>query len=128
NGVMGMTDLLLKTNLTPEQLDFVQTLKLSGQNLLSIINDILDLSKLEAGEMRLEILEFNLSICMNEVLDLLATPAQEKGLEVVALIDSDVPLQIKGDAARLRQILTNLVNNAIKFTEAGEVVIEVADA
>ncbi|MEG4419031.1 PAS domain S-box protein [Microcoleus sp. LAD1_D5] len=128
NGVMGMTDLLLKTNLTPEQIDFVQTLKLSGQNLLSIINDILDLSKLEAGEMRLEILEFNLSICMNEVLDLLATPAQEKGIEVVALIDSDVPVQIKGDAARLRQILTNLINNAIKFTEAGEVVIEVADA
>jgi len=128
NGVMGMTDLLLKTNLTPEQVDFVQTLKLSGQNLLSIINDILDLSKLEAGEMRLEILEFNLSICMNEVLDLLATPAQEKGIEVVALIDSDVPVQIKGDAARLRQILTNLINNAIKFTEAGEVVIEVANA
>ncbi|MEG4323883.1 PAS domain S-box protein [Microcoleus sp. herbarium5] len=128
NGVMGMTDLLLKTNLTPEQLDFVQTLKLSGQNLLSIINDILDLSKLEAGEMRLETIEFNLSICVNEVLDLLATPAQEKGIEVVALIDSDVPLQIKGDAARLRQILTNLINNAIKFTEAGEVVIEVANA
>ncbi|MEG4811631.1 PAS domain S-box protein [Microcoleus sp. F8-D3] len=128
NGVMGMTDLLLKTNLTPEQLDFVQTLKLSGQNLLSIINDILDLSKLEAGEMRLEILEFNLSICMNEVLDLLATPAQEKGIELVALIDSDVPVQIKGDAARLRQILTNLINNAIKFTEAGEVVIEVGNA
>ncbi|MEG5065604.1 PAS domain S-box protein [Microcoleus sp. B3-A4] len=128
NGVMGMTDLLLKTNLTPEQIDFVQTLKVSSQNLLSIINDILDLSKLEAGEMRLEILEFNLSICMNEVLDLLATPAQEKGIEVVALIESDVPLQIKGDAARLRQILTNLINNAIKFTEAGEVVIEVANA
>ncbi|MEG4530953.1 PAS domain S-box protein [Microcoleus sp. D2_18a_D3] len=128
NGVMGMTDLLLKTNLTSEQLDFVQTLKLSGQNLLSIINDILDLSKLEAGEMRLETLEFNLSICLDEVLDLLANPAQEKGIEVVALIDNELPLQIKGDAARLRQILTNLINNAIKFTEAGEVVIEVANA
>ncbi|MBD1829377.1 PAS domain S-box protein [Microcoleus vaginatus GB1-A2] len=126
NGVMGMTDLLLKTNLTPEQLDFVQTLKVSGQNLLSIINDILDLSKLEAGEMRLETIEFNLTICVDEVLDLLATPAQEKGIELVALIDSDVPLQIRGDAARLRQILTNLINNAIKFTEAGEVVIEVS--
>ncbi|MGB3268202.1 MAG: PAS domain S-box protein, partial [Microcoleus sp.] len=126
NGVMGMTDLLLKTNLTPEQLDFVQTLKLSSQNLLSIINDILDLSKLEAGEMRLETIEFDLSICLDEVLDLLATPAQEKGIELVALIDSDVPLQIRGDAARLRQILTNLINNAIKFTEAGEVVIEVS--
>jgi PAS domain S-box-containing protein len=126
NGVMGMTDLLLKTNLTPEQIDFVQTLKLSSQNLLSIINDILDLSKLEAGEMRLETIEFNLSICLDEVLDLLATPAQEKGIELVSLIDSDVPLQIRGDAARLRQILTNLINNAIKFTEAGEVVIEVS--
>ncbi len=126
NGVMGMTDLLLKTNLTPEQLDFVQTLKISGQNLLSIINDILDLSKLEAGEMRLETIEFDLSICLDEVLDLLATPAQEKGIELVALIDSDVPLQIRGDAARLRQILTNLINNAIKFTEVGEVVIEVS--
>ncbi len=125
NGVMGMTDLLLKTQLTSEQLDFVQTLKLSSQNLLSIINDILDLSKLEAGEMRLETIEFDLSICLDEVLDLLATPAQKKGIELVALIDSDVPLQIRGDAARLRQILTNLINNAIKFTEAGEVVIEV---
>ncbi|MEG3859125.1 PAS domain-containing hybrid sensor histidine kinase/response regulator [Microcoleus sp. herbarium12] len=126
NGVMGMTDLLLKTNLTEEQLDFVQTLKLSGQNLLSIINDILDLSKLEAGEMRLEMIEFDLGICLDEVLDLLATPAQKKGIELVALIENEVPLQIRGDAARLRQILTNLINNAIKFTEAGEVVIEVS--
>ncbi|MFM9266313.1 PAS domain S-box protein [Tychonema sp. BBK16] len=126
NGVMGMTDLLLKTNLTPEQLDFMQTLKVSGQNLLSIINDILDISKLEAGEMRLETLGFDISICLDEVLDLLATPAQQKGIELVVLIDSDVPLQIRGDAVRLRQILTNLVNNAIKFTEGGEVVIEVS--
>ncbi|NJR21312.1 MAG: PAS domain S-box protein [Richelia sp. CSU_2_1] len=124
NGVMGMTDLLLKTNLTLEQLDFVQTLKVSGQNLLSIINDILDLSKLEAGEMRLETIEFDLSICLDEVLDLLATPAQKKGIELVALIDTDLPLQIRGDAARLRQVIANLVANAIKFTEAGEVVIE----
>ena len=126
NGVMGMTDLLLKTNLTPEQLDFMQTLKVSGQNLLSIINDILDLSKLEAGEMRLETIGFDISICLDEVLDLLATPAQKKGIELVVLIDSDVPLLIRGDAVRLRQILTNLVNNAIKFTEGGEVLIEVS--
>jgi len=126
NGVMGMTDLLLQTNLSPEQFDFMQTLKVSGQNLLSIINDILDLSKLEAGEMRLETLGFNLSICLDEVLELLATPAQQKGIELVTLIDSDVPLQIRGDAVRLRQIITNLVNNAIKFTEGGEVVIEVS--
>jgi PAS domain S-box-containing protein len=126
NGVMGMTDLLLKTNLTPEQLDFMQTLKVSGQNLLSIINDILDISKLEAGEMRLETLGFDISICLDEVLDLLATPAQQKGIELVVLIDSDVPLIIRGDAVRLRQVITNLVNNAIKFTEGGEVVIEVS--
>jgi len=126
NGVIGMTDLLLKTQLTAEQLDFVQTLKVSGQNLLCIINDILDLSKLEAGEMRLETIEFDLSICLDEVLDLLATPAQNKGIELVALIDTDVPLQIKGDAARLRQTIANLAANAIKFTEAGEVVIEVS--
>ncbi|WP_341733856.1 PAS domain S-box protein [Microcoleus sp. EPA2] len=126
NGVMGMTDLLLKTHLTPEQIDFMQTLKVSGQNLLSIINDILDLSKLEAGEMRLETIGFNVSICLEEVLELLATPAQQKGIELVALIDRDVPLQIRGDAVRLRQILTNLVNNAIKFTEGGAVIIEVS--
>ena len=126
NGVMGMTDLLLRTNLTPEQLDFMQTLKVSGQNLLSIINDILDLSKLEAGEMRLETIGFDISVCLDEVLDLLATPAQKKGIELVVLIDSDVPLLIRGDAVRLRQILTNLVNNAIKFTEGGEVLIEVS--
>ncbi|MEK0189546.1 ATP-binding protein, partial [Microcoleus anatoxicus] len=116
----------MKTNLTPEQLDFMQTLKVSGQNLLSIINDILDLSKLEAGEMRLETIGFNVSICLEEVLELLATPAQQKDIELVALIDIDVPLQIRGDAVRLRQILTNLVNNAIKFTEGGEVMIEVS--
>ncbi len=126
NGVMGMTDLLLQTNLTSEQLDFVQTLKVSGQNLLSIINDILDISKLEAGEMRLETIGFDISICLDEVLDLLATHAQKKGIDLVVLIDSDVPLVIRGDAIRLRQILTNLVNNAIKFTEGGEVVIEVS--
>ncbi len=125
NGVMGMTDLLLQTNLTSEQLDFMQTLKVSGQNLLSIINDILDISKLEAGEMRLETIGFDISICLDEVLELLATPAQKKAIDLVALIDSDVPLLIRGDAVRLRQILTNLVNNAIKFTEGGEVVIEV---
>ncbi|MGL5063016.1 MAG: PAS domain S-box protein [Microcoleus sp.] len=126
NGVMGMTDLLLKTNLTPEQFDFVQTLKVSSQNLLSIINDILDLSKLEAGEMRLETIDFDLSTCIDEVLDLLTTPAQKKGIELVAQIDTDVPLQIQGDPARLRQVISNLVTNAIKFTEAGEVVIEVS--
>jgi PAS domain S-box-containing protein len=126
NGVLGMTDLLLKTNLTEEQLDFVQTAKVAGQNLLTLINDILDFSKLEAGEMRLETLNFDLNLCIEELLDLLNTPAQNKGIELAALIDSNVPLEIKADAARLRQILTNLVGNAIKFTASGEVVIQVS--
>lgn len=126
NGVLGMTDLLLRTRLTPEQLDFVQTLKVSGQNLLSLLNDILDFSKLEAGEMRLEVLDFDLNLCLDEVLDLLATPAQNKGIELACLIDSDVPLQIRGDVARLRQVLTNLIGNGIKFTEVGEVVIHLS--
>lgn len=125
NGVLGMTDLLLKTQLTPEQLDFVQTLKVSGQTLLTLINDILDFSKLEAGEMRLEKVDFDLNLCLEDVLDLLATSAQSKGIELAALIESDVPRQINGDPARLRQILINLVGNALKFTDVGEVVIHV---
>ena len=125
NGVLGMTDLLLKTQLTPEQLDFVQTLKVSGQTLLTLINDILDFSKLEAGEMRLDKVDFDLNLCLEDVLDLLATSAQSKGIELAALIESDVPRQINGDPARLRQILINLVGNALKFTDVGEVVIHV---
>ncbi|MFB2973391.1 PAS domain S-box protein [Aerosakkonema sp. BLCC-F183] len=125
NGVVGMTDLLLKTELTAEQLDFVQTLRISAQTLLTLINDILDFSKLEAGEMRLEKVDFDLNVCLEEVLDLLAPSAENKGLELAGLIDRNVNRQINGDPARLRQILMNLVGNAIKFTDKGEVVIEV---
>jgi signal transduction histidine kinase/CheY-like chemotaxis protein len=123
NGVLGMTELLLKTELNPEQLDFVQTLRVSAQNLLMLLNDILEFSKLEAGEMRLETLEFDLNSCLEEVADLLATSAQSKGIELAVLIDPDVPRQLQGDAGRLQQIFTNLVGNAIKFTPSGEVVI-----
>ena len=100
NGVLGMTELLLKTELNPEQLDFVQTLRVSAQNLLMLLNDILEFSKLEAGEMRLETLEFDLNSCLEEVADLLATSAHKKGIELAVLIDPDVPRQLQGDAGR----------------------------
>ncbi len=123
NAVLGMTGLLLETHLTSEQRDFVETIRISGDALLTLINEILDLSKLEAGEMIMETLDFNLSTCVEEVLDLLAPQAHSKGLEIAALIYSNVPNYLQGDASRLRQILMNLVNNAIKFTSAGEVVV-----
>ncbi|MBD0344689.1 MAG: PAS domain S-box protein, partial [Coleofasciculus sp. Co-bin14] len=126
NGVLGMTELLLKTDLNLEQLDFVQTLRVSAQNLLALLNDILDFSKLEAGEMRLEMLEFDLNSCLENVVDLLATSAQHKDIELAVLIDNNVPRQLKGDAGRLQQLLTNLVGNAIKFTPCGEVIVQVS--
>ena len=126
NGVLGMTELLLKTQLNAEQLDFVQTLSSSAQNLLTLLNDILDFSKLEAGEMRMEMLEFDLNNCLEDVADLLSTSAQAKGLELAVLIDTNVPRQLRGDASRLAQVLTNLVGNAIKFTSGGEVIIQAA--
>ena len=125
NGVIGLTDLLLLTPLSPEQQDFVQTLKASGQSLLMLINDILDFSKLEAGEMRLETIDFDLKICIEEVVDLLTTQAESKGLELFSLIDSNVPKLLTGDSTRLRQVLMNLIGNAIKFTHTGEVIVRV---
>jgi PAS domain S-box-containing protein len=123
NAVLGMTGLLLETPLTVEQKDFVETIRISGDALLTLINEILDLSKLEAGEMALETLDFDLSVCVEEILDLLAPQAHTKKLEIAALIDRYVPINLQGDASRLRQILMNLVSNAIKFTSTGEVVV-----
>ncbi len=123
NAVLGMTGLLLETPLDSEQQDFVETIRISGDALLSLINEILDLSKLEAGEMELEILNFDLSACIEEVLDLLAPQAHAKGLEIAALVFRNVPNHLQGDAGRLRQIIMNLTGNAIKFTSSGEVVI-----
>ncbi|MBD2460389.1 response regulator [Oscillatoria sp. FACHB-1407] len=125
NAVLGMTGLLLDTNLNLQQRDFAETIRLSGDTLLTLINEILDFSKLEAGEMELEILDFDLRVCIEEIVEMLAIPAQAKGLEVAILIAQNVPNHLRGDVARLRQILTNLVGNAVKFTAVGEVVITV---
>lgn len=124
NAMLGMTDLLLDTELAPEQKDFVETILVSGETLLTLINQILDFSKLEAGEMELEVLDFDLNACIEEVADLLATTAHSKGLELATLVYRNLPTQVRGDMNRFRQVLTNLVSNAIKFTDRGEVVIQ----
>jgi len=123
NGVLGMVELLLKTDLTPQQRDYTGTIYRSARHLLTVINEILDLSKLEAGEAHLEERDFDLHNCIETVVDLLAVKAEDKQLELVVLIDRDLPRQLRGDGMRLQQVLINLVNNAIKFTESGHILI-----
>ncbi|MBP0018514.1 MAG: PAS domain S-box protein [Cyanobacteria bacterium SBLK] len=127
NGVLGMTELLLDTPLNRQQLDFVQTLRSSGENLLAIINDILDFSKLEVGEMRLDARGFDLNGAIEELLDLFAPQSRAKGLELACVLEREVPPFLKGDDVRLRQILTNLLGNALKFTDRGEITLTITN-
>ena len=123
NGVIGMTVLLMDTNLSTEQKDFVKTIRESGEALLAIINDILDFSKIEAGKLKLESINFDPRQSVEEVMDLHSLSAHRKGVELVSLVYNNVPANLRGDPGRIRQTLTNLVGNAVKFTETGEIVV-----
>ena len=128
NGVIGMTDLLLETELDVQQREYAQTVRNSGEALLAIINDILDFSKVEAGKLEIEVIEFDLRAIVDGVVDLLAGSAQAKDLELIAVIDRSVATVTSGDPGRVRQVLTNLISNAIKFTQAGEIVVRVTQS
>ena len=128
NGVLGMTELLLGTALTERQRRFAESVRQSGETLLAIINDVLDFSKIEAGKLELEQGDFDVRQLVEEVVELFAERAYSKGLELACFLDDTVPAAVRGDGVRLRQIFTNLVGNAIKFTAQGEVIVRVMSA
>ena len=126
NGVIGMTGLLLDTSLTEQQHEFAETIQLSGEALLRVVNDILDFSKIEAGKLELETVDIDLAHVVRGTLELLKGTAKSKGLELSASIDPDAPTELRGDGGRLRQVLINLIGNAIKFTPGGEVKLHIS--
>jgi signal transduction histidine kinase/CheY-like chemotaxis protein len=125
SGVLGMTDMLLETNLDTEQREFVKILRTSGDAMLRVINDLLDISKIEAGKLELEHVPFHVRVCLEESLDLVGIRAAQKQLDMAYTIDPQTPNTLLGDSARLRQILVNLLSNAIKFTDSGEILVSV---
>ena len=125
NGALGMARLLLATDLSPVQQEYAETIKQCGEDLLVLINDILDVAKIEAGKLELEKIDFDLRTTVEDVLTLFAEQASNKGLDLACIVHGDVPDWVEGDPGRLRQILTNLVSNAVKFTDAGEIVVRV---
>ena len=125
NAIIGLSHLVLKTDLTPRQRDYVLKTQSAGQHLLGIINDILDFSKIEAGKLSVEVIDFDLDKVLENVRDLTSEKASAKGLELIFDVDPSISTQLRGDPLRLGQVLINFCNNAVKFTEQGEIVVKV---